>query len=42
MAQEVSDYGLDPEVYEELKRQIAATNKELQGQEGILHKLAVA
>lgn len=42
MKQEVSEYGLDLEVYEELKREIANTNKELRGQEGILHNLAVA
>ena len=42
MKQEVSEYGLDPEVYEEMKRQIANTNEELKDQEGILHDLAVA
>ena len=39
---DIEKYGLDPEVYEEAKRAIAAANKELEGQEGVLHRLARA
>ena len=39
---EIEELGFDIPIYEEMKRQLVATNAELEGQEGLLHDLAKA
>ena len=39
---EIEDLGFGADIYEEMKRQLVATNEELEGQEGLLHNLAKA